>query len=131
MQNTNGFHHIVVVVERLSHAHQNDVKAVARLPGKVVALRNQDLTYDLAGAQMARQPKLPCEAERTGQGAADLRRNANGAAVFFRNEYRFGEFAVAEPHQIAPRSIGRIEPAMNRGQLNVPLLSERGTGGLR
>ena len=43
MQDSNGLHHVVVVVERLAHAHQNDVEAIALLPRKIVPLCGDDL----------------------------------------------------------------------------------------
>src|SRR5947207_2031521 len=61
---------IVVVVERLAHSHQHNVESARR---DVFPLGDQGLSYDFAGTQMPCQSKLTRQAERTGEGTADLR----------------------------------------------------------
>ena len=89
--------HVVEVVERLAHAHQHDVgdlahraasgtergrrPAAPRRASRRAIARQQDLADDLLGLQVAHQPLRAGVAERAGERAADLARDAQRAAV--------------------------------------------------
>ena len=64
-------HRRVVVVQRLAHAHEDDVE---RLIGEAERVREHaHLAGDLAGSQVPDQSHLAGEAERAAHGASDLR----------------------------------------------------------
>src|SRR2546422_3136255 len=77
------------------------------------------------------QPKLTGETERAGQSTPDLRRDANCVSAFLGNIYSLSKFAVLQSHEIAPRSVDRIEPPMDRRQLDIPFFRKRNAGYLR
>ncbi len=91
--------HILEIVERLAHPHHHDVGDAALALGRqALALgalgaekiaepvaRDHDLADDLAGRQIAHQALRAGMAERAGQRAADLARDAERAAVAFRD----------------------------------------------
>ena len=87
--------HVSEIVERLAHAHQHDVgdlavaignEAAVLGPGRALPVadavaRQQDLADDLLGRQVAHEPLRAGVAERAGERAADLARDAQRAAV--------------------------------------------------
>ncbi|MNE09515.1 hypothetical protein D3C80_1021890 [compost metagenome] len=74
---------IVQIVERLAHAHEDDVGQAAvflgRRPFLQVVAGHLDLGHDLGGGQVADQFLRAGVAEGAVQGAADLGRDAQGA----------------------------------------------------
>jgi hypothetical protein len=72
--------HVVEVVERLAHAHEDEVDRLAAARPEI-AHQGQDLTHDLAGREVAHDAHGAGGAESTAQGAAHLARNAVGDAV--------------------------------------------------
>ena len=94
-----GRDHVVRVVERLAHAHEHDVRheaaavgrherAVGRRRAGPVAdpvPRDDELRHDLGGGQVAHEALRAGVAERAGEGAADLARDAQRAAIDLRN----------------------------------------------
>jgi hypothetical protein len=75
--------HILVVVQRLSHAHENDVgqghPALEAHPMLDIA----HLGNDLAGGQVARPPPLGRHAETAPLAASHLAGDAKGEMVLF------------------------------------------------
>ena len=90
-----GIAHVVEIVERLAHAHQHDVGDLALGVGDQAAVggrrsagpvadavaRQQDLADDLLGLEVAHQTLRAGVAERAGERAADLARDAQRAAI--------------------------------------------------
>ena len=77
-----GAQRLVVVVERLAHAHEDDVGHAASAVVAQHAGEVQDLVDDLLGASGPRRsPSLPGGAERAAHGAADLRGDADRGAA--------------------------------------------------
>ena len=68
---------VVQIVERLAHAHEDDVGQAAVFPGRrpflEVVAGDLDLGHDLGGGQVADQLLRAGVAEGAVQGAADLR----------------------------------------------------------
>jgi hypothetical protein len=95
--------HAVEIVKRLAHAHENEIGDEARRvllrcralgaghagPFAEAVARDHDLRDDLRSVQIAHQPLRAGVAERAIQRAADLRGNAERAAVAFGNVNRF------------------------------------------
>ncbi|ENN89629.1 hypothetical protein RHSP_37267 [Rhizobium freirei PRF 81] len=88
----------VEIIERLAHAHHDDVADLASLSRHDGALRRfaireitepiarqQQLRQDLFCRQIAHQPLRAGMTEGTGERAADLARNAKRASALFRN----------------------------------------------
>jgi hypothetical protein len=67
---------------------------------------DQQLGEDLAGVQIAHEGHRPRMAERAGQAAAHLGRDAHRAAIGFGNVDRLHLAAVAEAQQPFARAIG-------------------------
>ena len=103
---------VVVVEQRLAHAHQHDVGeqafAARRRPLAVGVARQQDLADDLAGAEVAHQALGAGVAEAAGQGAADLRGQAERAAVLFGDEHALRLVAVGEAQQPLAGAVVRM-----------------------
>ena len=78
---------VLVIVQRLAHAHQHDGREQARRlafrarPLAVAVARRHELADDLGGAQVAHQRLRAGVAEPAGQRAADLRGDADRAAI--------------------------------------------------
>ena len=118
-----GLGHVVVVVERLAHAHQHDVRQTAvfarRRPFAQKVAGQHDLADDLARGKVAHQTLGAGVAELTGQRAADLAGNAECAPVAFRDVDHLRLVAVGEGQQPLLRPVagdlmagdaGAIEP---------------------
>ena len=80
-QETDGVHEGFVVEERLAHAHEDEVDAVA-CRSNVVALEDgDDLAGDFSGGEVADDSEFGGEAELAVDGAADLAGDADGGVV--------------------------------------------------
>ncbi len=97
VQDAQGFHHRVVVVQRFAHAHEHDVERLVVQTKRVC--EHPHLPGNLAGGQIANEPHLPGQAERARHGASDLRRDAERHGGGIGNEHRFDLLAVGEPEQ--------------------------------
>ena len=81
-------HHRVEVQQRLALAHQDDV--CLRLERCAILFeRNQHLTDDFAGGEVANQAKRSRQAEMAIDGTAGLSRNADRLAILFGHEHGF------------------------------------------
>ena len=100
-QQLDRFHHVVQVVRRLTHAHEDDLVDGSKRPQRA---RERHLRNDLGTAQLAQQAALPRHAEDTADRAADLGRHAQAAA---RQQHAFHGLAVGELDQQARRTVGR------------------------
>ena len=127
---------VVVVEQRLAHAHQHDVGeqalAARRRPLAVGVARHQDLADDLAGGQIAHQALRAGVAERAGQRAADLRGEAERAAILLGDEHGLRLVAVGEAQQPLARAVvGALLQAdagpLEREALREPLAQARAT----
>ena len=96
-QDPQRLHRLVVVVQRLAHAHQDDVEPLVAHGERVG--EHADLADDLAGGQVPRQPHLAGEAEGAGHGAADLGRDAEGHRRRVGDEDRLDHVAVGEAQE--------------------------------
>ena len=93
MENAHHLHHGVIVLERLAHAHHDDV---AQRPAELARLaRGLDHLADhLTGGQVARQAHHAGGAEGAADRAADLARDADGRSVRVEHEDRFEMLAI-------------------------------------
>ena len=90
------FHHVVIVVERLSDAHEHHaVDALAR-----VERRGDDLPEHLGRGQVPHLAANRGGTELTAHGAPDLARNAQGGAVAVAHEHALDAVAVEEAEEV-------------------------------
>ena len=110
-QNTGGAGDVVVVVERLAHAHQDDVGDLPVEPGRGPVAqripRQHQLPDDLAGVQVAHPGLGAGVAEAAVERAADLGGEAQRAPVLLRNEHHLRFAGVREAQQPFARAVGR------------------------
>ena len=116
------FHRRVVVVEWLTHAHQDDVEGRTGEAGGV--REHADLTDDLAGGKIPHEPHLAGQAERAAHRAPDLRRDAERLRGRVGNVDRFDVAAVGELQQKLRRAVFRGLAGFERGRRNSERLSE-------
>ena len=112
--------HLVVVVERLAHAHQHDVGDPAAVAPRL-ARRPQQLLEDLAAGEVAAEAHGAGGAERARQRAARLRRDADRAPVAVPHQHRLDREPVqrAEPrlHRLVGRALLLVEDQVGERQL--------------
>lgn len=102
VQNAQGFHELIVVEERLTLTHRNDI-GNAR---SEVVLNLNDLIDHLLGGEVSRESLLARGAERTRHGASDLCGEANSQAVVSRGDADgFNAASVSECEDVFSRSI--------------------------
>ena len=89
--------HVVEVVCRLAHAHEDD------LAHRAPHARQHHLRDDFGAAELAQQPALAGLAEHATDGAAELCRDAHAVA---RQQHAFHRLAVGEFDQQARRAVG-------------------------
>ena len=104
--------HVVEIVERLAHAHHDDVAEHARRlggrrPFAIAVARHHELADDLGRRQVAHQGLRAGVAEAAGERAADLARDADRAAILLGDVDRLGLVAVGEAQQPFARAVGR------------------------
>ena len=102
---------VVVIVERLAHAHQHDVGelpvVLGRRPFAERVARQHHLADDLGGVEIAHQALRAGVAEVAGERAADLRRDAERAAILFGDVDAFDLLPVGEAQQPFARAVRR------------------------
>jgi hypothetical protein len=138
--------HLAVVGQGLAHAHEHHVGDDAVILGKIVTgrqaargpaerlRREPDLRHDLGGGQVAREPLRAGRAERAVHGAADLRGDAQRAAVILGDEHGLDGLALARLGHPFARAVGRglLGDQLRRtddehgGQLGAQFLAEVG-----
>ena len=96
-QQLDRFHHIVQVMRRFTHAHEDDFFDGAQ------GARQHHLRHDLAAGHLPYQAVAARHAELAADGAADLARHAQAIA---RQQHAFHRLAVVQPHQQARRTVG-------------------------
>jgi hypothetical protein len=115
----------IVIVERLSHPHQDDVEArLAHLQG---IGEHAHLPDDLARGQVADQTHPAGEAERARHRAADLRRDAEGHRRRVGDEDRLDVLAVGEAKEKLLGAVHRRLPLSQRGRGQRELVREGGS----
>ena len=123
-------HHVVVVVQRLSAAHKDDVGDGTLL--HAAALRRVDryhLTEDLGKMQIPHQPVRTRRAESTVHPAPYLSGDAEGVAVVVGHENALYEVAVKEGEKILLAAVtGGIDSHDGHGVRHI-LLIECGAQG--
>ena len=100
---------LVVVVERLAHAHEDDVghAAVVRLVAEHAG-EVEDLVDDLLRGEVPAQPQAAGRAERAAHGAADLGGDTDGGAAGHQHQDGLDRVAVGGLEQrLARRSASR------------------------
>ncbi len=107
VEQATGAERLVVVVERLAHAHEDDVGDPALALGAKDAGEVQDLVDDLLGRQVPPQPEPAGGAEAAPDGAADLRRDADGGAARHEHEDGFDRMAVRRREERLARRASR------------------------
>ena len=112
--------HRLEVVERLTHAHQHQVRdqpllGRAAAPVAEVVAGDEDLADDLGRGQVAHQPLGAGVAEGAGQRAADLARDAERAAILLGDVDGLDLVAAGDPEQVLARAVGRDLPGHHLG----------------
>ena len=119
---------IVVIVERLAHPHQHDVGQLPvllrRRPFAERVARHHDLPDDLGRAQIAHQALRAGMAEAAGQGAADLRGDAQRAAVAFRDVDGLDLLPVVEAQQPFAGAVDRDARRRDRRPAQLVVLGQ-------
>jgi hypothetical protein len=94
-----GFQHIAVVQQRLSHAHENNITQLLFVCLLALLVDEDNLIVDLVEFEVSFPVHIAGRAEFAAQGAANLGRNTGGLAFVSRNEDTFDEVAIggAEP----------------------------------
>jgi hypothetical protein len=94
VDDANELHGLRVVLQRLAHAHHDDVRqspaTLARFASGPYHLR-----HNLPGAQVAREPHQASGAECTAYGAPDLAGDADRSPVRVEHEHCFQELAIS------------------------------------
>ena len=116
-QDPQRLHRLVVVVQRLAHAHQDDVEGLVLQVERVC--QHANLADDFASRQVADQAHLARQAERAGHGAADLRRDAEGHGRRVGNEDRLDLSAVGEAQQKLLGAVARRSRCDEAGVVSV------------
>ncbi len=129
-QDAERFHRRVVVVERLAHAHEDDVE---RRTGEAGVVREHpDLPGDFAGREVPRESHFSGETEAASDRAPDLRRDAERLRGRVGDVDGFDLTAVGEAQQEFRRPVhgrlaggdrGRLERE-RRGKLFAQVLAE-------
>ena len=105
-------------MERLAHSHQDDVGHLpVVLRGGPFAERiacDHDLRDDFLGRQIAHQPLSAGVAERAGQSAADLGRDAQGPAILLGDVDGFDLLAIGKAQQPFASPVDRGQSARDR-----------------
>ncbi len=123
----NALRDVLVIVERLAHPHEHDVgdhaAVTRRRPLADGIARQHELADDLAGLEVAHELLRAGMAELAGERAADLRGDAQGAAVLLRNVHGLDEIAVGEPQEPLARAVRGLLVAHGHGtgEREVPL----------
>ena len=122
------------IIERLAHAHQNDVRkqtwaiitsASAWLgPFIQIIARQHDLTNDLRCGQVAHQFLRARMAERTGQRAANLGRHAQRSSAFLRNVDNLNLVAARNTNEVFAGAIFGHQLCHQLRTLNHEILGE-------
>ncbi len=104
VQQRDGAHHRVVIVERFAHAHEDHIGDLLSARGEL-AREEARLVEDLGRAEIPRESGLAGRAERARERASGLRRDADRRAVpRVLHEHRLDFFAVVQ----AKESFGRL-----------------------
>ncbi len=109
---------VVGIIQRLTHPHQHDVGqkalvggvAPGMLPFAKVITADEDLADNLTRCQVAHQLLRARMAERAGQGAANLGRDAERAAIFFGDVDRLNLMPAINPQKVFARAVDRDLP---------------------
>ena len=112
-EDAGGFEDVVEVEERFALAHHDDVHLARGGVHAVAGGGEEDLADNFARGEIALEAHEGREAELAIDGAADLRRNAEGVAAVFGHEDGFDGAAVVEREEVAVRAIGRGELLRN------------------
>ncbi len=116
-----GSRDILVIVERLAHSHQDDVRhlplVLGRRPFAERIPRDHDLSDNLLGREIAHQPLCAGVAEGAGQGAADLGGDAQGPAIILGDMYGLDLLAIGKAQEPFAGSIDRGKRARNHRPL--------------
>jgi hypothetical protein len=120
-ENPKRAHRLVVVVQRLAHAHQHDVESC--VCEAKLADEHPHLTRDFTGGQVAKQAHLSGQAERARHGTPDLRRDAQRHPRSVRNEHRLD---VAVVRQSKEEFLGAVFRAIAMDELGSAERERRG-----
>ncbi len=127
-------HHVVEVGERFAHAHHDHVGD--RMPsmldpggdytvGEQRAIGVPQLSDDLADFEIAVEALFAGRAERTVERATCLRRNAQRAAIGFRNVHRLDRVRFAHVEQPLAGAVGCSRVAHDRGRPDLGVARQR------
>jgi hypothetical protein len=130
-ENPQRLHRLVVVVQRLAHAHQDDVEAGVE---KVESIREYaHLADDFSGGQIAVDAHLSGEAERAFHRASDLGRETERHSLRpcrrglirqgFRNADRLDELSVRQPQEELCGTVDRALGSQDLGRADAEVPS--------
>ena len=112
---------ILIIVERLAHSHQNDVRhlpvILRRRPFAERIARDHHLRDDLLRRQIAHQPLCAGVAEGAGQRAADLGGDAQSPAILLGDMNGLDLLAIGKAQEPFAGSVDRGERARYRRPL--------------
>ena len=129
--------YVFKVVQWLAHAHQHDVGQQPRRIGQrtghgpfaQIIPRHHHLPDNLGRGQVAHQFLRASVTEGTGQRAADLRADAQGAAPLFGDIHHLDLMAARDAHQIFARAVFGHLLGHDLGHLDHELLGQLGSEG--
>ncbi len=93
-----GFHRRIIVMERFTHTHDNDIGQPVAASGEPAG-EEENLLDNFPCRQVAREPHLPGGTEDTGQCAAGLGGDADGPPTIVAHQDRFDGIPVGQLEQ--------------------------------
>ncbi|EJX04260.1 hypothetical protein EVA_07633 [gut metagenome] len=106
--------HVVQVLQRFAHPHQNNVgnNSIVRIRHSVsltqFAFGPPKLAHNLRSGKIAVKALLACRAEQAPHRTTGLGRNTERAAVIFRNKDRFNRVTVTDVKEPLSRPVRRL-----------------------
>jgi len=93
------FHHGIVIVQGLAHAHEHQIAQFLAVVALENALDVEHLCDDFTGAQVSGEAHLSRGTKHTTHGAADLRADTGSETAVVAHQHGFDGFAIAEFQQ--------------------------------
>ena len=99
-----GFHHRIIVVQWLAHAHEDNVaEAPVRVARRQSTANVAHLSYNLANAEVPHEAHLASRTEYTTHRTTRLRTEAGGETALITHKHRFNNLPVCELQKILSR----------------------------
>src|ERR1043166_6896100 len=105
--NTNRFHQLIKIQERLAGSHSHQVRPARCLNPDAIRVveSDDDLLDNFAGSEISQQTKLRRQAEGALQRTAGLRREENRVPALFGNENSFYRTIIVSLEKITASSV--------------------------